>query len=102
MVATSTSSKCSRLSPKPVFDISLTGATVTIKTNKTREQLVMEGVIAQLRHAYFNLIRPADRAWDVKQRQIFADGLIAPQIRTLERAINANEFEGRMDVFDDK
>jgi hypothetical protein len=75
---------------------------VTLKTNKTREQLVMEGVIAQLRHAYFNLIRPADRAWDVKQRRMFADGLIAPQIRTLERAINVNGFDGRLDVFDDE
>lgn len=39
--------------------------------------------LAQLRHAYENLIRPGP-AWEHAQRVEFADGLLAPQIRALE------------------
>ena len=39
-------------------------------------------VVAQLRHAYMHLAAGA-----VKDQKRFADGLIAPQIRTLEKFI---------------
>jgi hypothetical protein len=48
----------------------------------------LHGVLAQLRHAYHNLIGP-DAAWNREQRMRFADGLIAPQIEALEGLINA-------------
>jgi hypothetical protein len=49
----------------------------------------IEPVLAQLRHAYRNLVTPehengTSRLWFMKERQSFADGLIAPQIRKLE------------------
>lgn len=42
--------------------------------------------LAQLRHAYENLVRPG-RAWEHAQRIEFADGLLAPQIRALEGVV---------------
>lgn len=48
------------------------------------ELRTLERVLAQLRHAYHNLIGP-DEAWDREQRMRFADGLIAPQIEKLEQ-----------------
>jgi hypothetical protein len=41
--------------------------------------------VAQLRHAYHNLIAPDAALWDSHDRRQFADGLIAPQIVRLER-----------------
>ena len=42
--------------------------------------------LGQLRHAYRNLLH--DRGdWDLKQRTEFADGLISPQIRRLEKIV---------------
>jgi hypothetical protein len=48
-------------------------------------------IVAQLRHAYGQLIYEPhrDRAWDDHARKSFADGLIAPQIRALEKLIAA-------------
>jgi hypothetical protein len=43
----------------------------------------IEQVLAQLRHAYQQLVRHDER-WSRRGMQDFADGLIAPQIRKLE------------------
>lgn len=47
----------------------------------------LDGVLAQLRHAYMQLA-----AGTVRDQKQFADGLIAPQIRALER-IKAKSME---------
>lgn len=47
-----------------------------------RNQRRLDGVIAQLRHAYMQLA-----AGTVRNQKQFADGLIAPQIRELERFV---------------
>ena len=41
------------------------------------------GIIAQLRHAYAQL-----KAGTVTRQEMFADGLLAPQIRRLEKLAN--------------
>ena len=54
--------------------------------------------VAQLRHAYSQLIDYKVTPWDNAQRGGFADGLIAPQIRRLEHvlAIVVAGQEGRV------
>lgn len=46
-------------------------------------EMELIGIIAQLRHAYMQLA-----AGTVKNQQMFADGLIAPQIKRLEKLAN--------------
>lgn len=48
------------------------------------EPTTLEFVIAQLRHAYQQLVAH-DNRWSRRGMREFADGLIAPQIRALER-----------------
>lgn len=50
------------------------------------EKVILEQVVAQLRHAYAQLFGH-DNRWSRRGMQSFADGLIAPQIRKLESMI---------------
>jgi hypothetical protein len=49
----------------------------------SREEQIAH-VIAQLRHAYANLLNRDDKPWTEDRRESFAVGLIAPQIVALE------------------
>lgn len=60
---------------------------MTLKTDKTHAQYRVECAIAQLRHAYQQLVAETNQAWGHRQLRSFADGLIAPTIRTLEDLI---------------
>lgn len=51
------------------------------------ERKALEFVVAQLRHAYQQLTAHEER-WSRRGMQQFADGLIAPQIRRLERLLS--------------
>lgn len=57
----------------------------------TPETLIarLEAVLAQLRHAYTQLKNSSAENWTPRHRTMFADGLIAPQIRKLELAAHA-------------
>lgn len=55
-----------------------------LKTDKPRNELVLEAVVAQLRHAYAQLKDGRAENWTQRRRMMFADGLIAPQIKRLE------------------
>ena len=55
--------------------------TMTVQTGRITE---LAFALAGLRHAYANLMAGA-----VKDQKSFADGLIAPQIRRIEKLINA-------------
>lgn len=50
------------------------------KTILAMVDVELQGVVAQLRHAYVQLAAGA-----VKKQKMFADGLIAPEIRRLEK-----------------
>jgi hypothetical protein len=54
------------------------------------DRAALEYAVAQLRHAYHNLIGP-DRLWDREQRMRFADGLIGPQIVRIEKALASSD-----------
>jgi hypothetical protein len=56
-----------------------------------RNKRRLDGVIAQLRHAYMQLA-----AGTVRDQKRFADGLIAPQIRELERFAGNGDGESQM------
>lgn len=55
-------------------------------------QVELAGVTAQLRHAYQNLVAHENR-WSRRGMQEFADGLIAPQIRKLERIMRRGQAD---------
>jgi len=55
-----------------------------MKTNKEKELLTLEGTLAQLRHAYAQLMAAETGAWPHAQRRALADGLLHPQIKALE------------------
>jgi hypothetical protein len=53
--------------------------------------LSFERVLAQLRHAYALAHADDDRAWTPAQRKRFTEGLLGPQIETLERLARSTE-----------
>lgn len=53
----------------------------------------LEFVVAQLRHAYQQLLRHDER-WSRRGMREFADGLLAPQIRKLEQILREAQAEG--------
>lgn len=61
-----------------------TGGRVPSTDPKTPRDLTMERVLAQLRHAYQLLKDGSVGNWTQRRRMMFADGLIAPQIKRLE------------------
>lgn len=66
--------------------------------NNTHRDL-LERAVADLRHAYLNLIRPEDSAsWDITQRTRFAQGLLAPQIVRLEQVLNETQWSPEQTV----
>jgi len=54
------------------------------KTKLAMVEVELSGVLGQLRHAYAILMEQP-----LKKQKMFADGLIAPQIRRLEKLQNA-------------
>lgn len=59
---------------------------MTLKTDKSQESYELEFCVAQLRHAYQQLIAVNDNMGR-NQLLSFANGLIAPVIRRLEKRV---------------
>lgn len=73
-----------RVIAKIIRDACAAGQAPIAPTPKTRDELIMEAVLAQLRHAYALLKSGGAENWTQRRRIMFADGLIGPQIKRLE------------------